>query len=204
MVASELAGPTRLCQYQVFQPVKFSTEWSWSRPLSDITVTWNDYHHKIEQLAVQIHDSDWEFDQIVCLAKGGLRIGDIFARLFNVPLAILSASSYGGADGRQRGKLTFSRDLSMTSANMGGHVLLVDDLADSGWTLKRGIDWLHSHYGFYIEDIRAAVLWYKACSVHKPDYFVDFLEDSPWIHQPFEPYEQMSPTDLAKKLQQQH
>ncbi|MEM9568320.1 MAG: phosphoribosyltransferase domain-containing protein [Cyanobacteria bacterium P01_E01_bin.34] len=171
--------------------------------MSDITVTWNDYHNKIERLAVQIHESDWEFDQIVCLAKGGLRIGDIFARLFNVPLAILSASSYGGANGQQRGKLTFSRDLSMTSANLGGHVLLVDDLADSGLTLKRGIDWLQSHYGFYIEDIRAAVLWYKACSIHKPDYFVDFLEDSPWIHQPFEPYEQMSPADLTKKLQQQ-
>ena len=104
--------------------------------LQEITVTWDDYHRKVEQLAVVIYDSGWQFDQLVCLAKGGLRIGDIFARLYGVPLAILSASSYGGADGRQRGQLVFSRELSMTTLNLGRRVLLVDDLADSGWTLK--------------------------------------------------------------------
>ena len=171
-----------------------------SSPLQEITVTWDDYRRKVEQLAVLVHDSEWEFDQIVCLAKGGLRIGDVFARLYGLPLAILSASSYGGASGRQRGKLIFSRDLSMTTANLGSRILLVDDLADSGWTLKRGVEWLQSYYGFYVEEVRTAVLWYKACSIYQPDYYVDFLEDSPWIHQPFEPYEHMSPADLSNSL----
>ncbi|MEC8284217.1 MAG: phosphoribosyltransferase, partial [SAR324 cluster bacterium] len=31
---------------------------------------------------------------------------------------------------------------------------------------------------------------------YKPDYYVDYLEDSPWIHQPMEKYESMSVTDL--------
>ena len=171
--------------------------------MQDLYVTWDDYHRKIEQLAVMVYESDWEFNQIVCLAKGGLRVGDVFARLYDLPLAILSASSYGGAGGRERGKLIFSRDMSMTTLNLGDRVLLVDDLADSGLTLKRGIEWLQTHYGFYIDEIRTAVLWYKACSIHKPDYYVDYLPDSPWIHQPFEPYDNSTVAELAVRLKKE-
>jgi uncharacterized protein len=46
------------------------------------------------------------------------------------------------------------------------------------------------------------VLWQKACSVFSPDYSVDYLPDNPWIHQPFELYEQMQPADLAQRLGQ--
>jgi len=29
--------------------------------------------------------------------------------------------------------------------------------------------------------------------VIRPDYFVEYLPDSPWIHQPFEMYDEMTP-----------
>ncbi|MEM6445908.1 MAG: phosphoribosyltransferase domain-containing protein [Cyanobacteria bacterium P01_D01_bin.123] len=168
--------------------------------MHEISVTWADYRRKVEELAVKVYNSGWEFNQIVCLAKGGLRIGDTFARIFDLPLAILSASSYGGPDGKTRGPITFSRDLSMTTANLGSHILLVDDLADSGITLKKGVDWLKYHYGFYIEDIRTATIWYKALSTYTPNYYVDFLPDNPWIHQPFEPYDRLTIAELARSL----
>jgi uncharacterized protein len=162
-------------------------------PMSDLYVTWSDYHQNIEKLALQIYESGWQFNQIVCIAKGGLRIGDILCRLFDQPLAILSAASYGGPNNQVRGSITFSQDLSMTTANLGSRVLLVDDLVDSGVSLKRSIPWLEHKYGFYIDEIRTAVLWYKACSIIKPDYYVEFLDDNPWIHQPFEKYELITP-----------
>ncbi len=172
-------------------------------PVSDLHVSWDEYHQKIEQLAVQIHQSGWQFNQIVCLAKGGLRIGDILARLYDVPLAILSTASYSsdnpGDLQNQRSTLVFSHDLTKTTAHLGSHVLVVDDLVDSGVTLKKTLPWLDRKYGFYIEEIRTAVLWYKACSVIKPDYYVDYLKDNPWIHQPFETYELMTPSQLAEK-----
>ena len=64
--------------------------------MKDIYISWEDYHNKIEQLAKKIHDDNLKFNQIICIAKGGLRVGDIFSRLFNVPLAILSVESYHG------------------------------------------------------------------------------------------------------------
>ena len=171
----------------------------------DLHVSWDEYHHKIEQLALKVYQSGWRFNQIVCLAKGGLRVGDVLARLYDVPLAILSTASYrGGGDDRdeersvkdRRGTLVFSDDLTKTTQHLGSHILLVDDLVDSGITLQKTIPWLDRKYGFYIEEVRSAVLWYKSCSIIKPDYYVDYLQHNPWIHQPFEKYETMKPSDL--------
>ena len=106
--------------------------------MSILHISWDDYHKKTEELAVKVHEDGWKFNQVVCIAKGGMRVGDVFARLFNVPLAILSVESYKGEGFKnQRGTITFSRDLAKTSPNIGSKVLLVDDLADSGITLKK-------------------------------------------------------------------
>lgn len=165
--------------------------------MPDLYVSWSEYYQKIEHLAAKVYQSNWEFNQIVCIAKGGLQVGDILSRIYDQPLAILATSSYSGPGNQVQGPLIFSRDLAMTTANLGNRVLLVDDLVDSGLTLKRTLTWLDRHYGFYIDEVRTAVLWYKACSVIAPDFYVDFLADDPWVHQPFEPYEKMAPNELT-------
>lgn len=35
---------------------------------SHVWVTWDDYHRLIEKLALQVFQSGWQFDQILCLA----------------------------------------------------------------------------------------------------------------------------------------
>ena len=164
--------------------------------MSDLYVSWEEYHASIEKLAVQIYRSQWEFDQILCLARGGLRIGDVLSRIYDKPLAILSTSSYGGKDFQERGNLTIANNITMTTATLGKKILLVDDLVDSGVTLARILEWLKQHEEFAITEVRSAVLWFKACSIAKPDYYVDFLADNPWIHQPFEKYENFNLQDL--------
>jgi hypoxanthine phosphoribosyltransferase len=167
--------------------------------MSDLYISWSDYHHKIEQLAVKIYQSGWQFNQIVCLARGGLRVGDILSRIYNQPLAILSTSSYSDMDNHERSNLIISHQLTMTSENLGSRILLVDDLVDSGITIQQTIPWLYSYSQSPIEEIRTAVIWYKACSVVVPDYHVDYLADNPWIHQPFEHYEHITLSELAEK-----
>lgn len=169
--------------------------------MPDLYVSWSEYHHKIEQLAAKIYQTPWDFNQIVCIAKGGLRVGDILCRLYQKPLAILSASSYTGPNNQLRGPITFSAHLAMSNQQLGNKVLLVDDLVDSGVSLHESVKWLHSHHGEMIEEIRTAVIWYKACSVFIPDYYVDYLPDNPWIHQPFEAYEFMNPAELAVRYE---
>ena len=166
--------------------------------MSDLYVSWSKYHEQIETLAALIYQSGWQFNQIVCLAKGGLRIGDILSRLYEQPLAILSAASYYGKNNYQRGAIVFSSHLSMINHHLGNQILLVDDLVDSGISLTEGVNWLQQHHGQEITEIRTAVIWYKASSIFTPNYYVNYLPDNPWIHQPFERYEQISPEQLAR------
>ena len=165
--------------------------------MPELYISWSDYHRKIEILAKKIYQSGWEFNQIICIAKGGLRIGDIFCRLFDQPLAIVYIKSYGGEGNRTRGKITIADQLLMLEPRVGNKVLLVDDLVDSGVSLQQCLFWLQENFSTEIEEIRTGVIWVKGTSVITPDYYVDYLPDNPWIHQPFECYEQMSPEDLV-------
>jgi hypothetical protein len=163
----------------------------------DLYISWDKYNKSIEELALQIHEDGFELNQIVCIAKGGLRVGDILARIFDVPLAILSVESYRG-DGikNQQGGIIFGSSLAKTTPNLGNKVLLVDDLADSGRTLEKCVKWLEHYEGFFIDELKTATVWTKGLSTFTPDYFIEFLTNNPWIHQPFEKYETMIVEEL--------
>jgi hypoxanthine phosphoribosyltransferase len=161
----------------------------------DLWVSWDDYHRAIEGLARMVHDSGWQFDQVLCLARGGLRPGDIFSRIFDVPLAILSTSSYREDVGRVQGTLDIAKHITMTKGSLSGRVLLLDDLVDSGVTLENVHAHLRENFPA-VSEVRSAVIWCKACSSVRPDYFLEYLATNPWIHQPFEEYDSLRPHQL--------
>jgi hypoxanthine phosphoribosyltransferase len=161
-------------------------------------VSYDEYHNLIEKLAIKIHQSGWQFDTILCLARGGMRPGDILSRVFDKPLAIMSTSSYRSDAGTVQGVLDIARFITTPKGEIAGKVLLVDDLADSGHTLKAVIKQLKSNYP-PITELRSAVLWTKSVSIFTPDYSVEFLPSNPWIHQPFEGYDALRPEQLIEK-----
>jgi hypoxanthine phosphoribosyltransferase len=87
----------------------------------------------------------------------------------------------------------------MTKPRLGDKILLVDDMVDSGHTLQAVHAELPRRFA-HMTELRTAVLWWKACSVFKPDYHVDYLPDNPWIHQPFEVYDNLRPDQLKARL----
>ena len=48
-----------------------------------LDISWDEYHKLIERLALKVHGSGWEFDQILCLARGGMRPGDMLSRILD-------------------------------------------------------------------------------------------------------------------------
>ena len=161
-------------------------------------VSYDEYHNLIEKLAIKVHQSEWEFDTILCLARGGLRPGDILSRIFDKPLAIMSTSSYRAQAGTVQGNLDVARYITTPKGEIAGKVLLVDDLADSGLTLNVVIKQLKENYPA-VTEMRSAVIWTKAISNFTPDYTVEFLPTNPWIHQPFESYDAMRAQQLIQK-----
>ena len=98
----------------------------------DLWISWDQYHSLIERLALSIHESGWEFEKIICLARGGMRVGDVLSRIFDVPLGILATSSYREAAGTQQGSLDIAQFITITRGTLDGKVLLVDDMVDTG------------------------------------------------------------------------
>jgi len=165
----------------------------------DLWVSWDEYHRLIERLALKVYESGWKFDQVLCLARGGVRPGDVFSRIFDVPLAILSTSSYREEAGTVRGDLDIAKYMTMTKGPLAGKILLVDDLADSGVTLDKVTRHLSDNFTG-VTEVKSAVIWVKGCSSIMPDYFLEELPHNPWIHQPFEDYDGLRPHQLSAWL----
>lgn len=161
-------------------------------------VSYHEYDSLIEKLALQIYRSGWEFDTILCLARGGMRPGDILSRIFNKPLAIMSTSSYRAEAGTIQGHLDLAKYITTPQGEVSGRVLLVDDLADTGHTLAAVVKMLRESYP-PITDLRTAVIWTKGISTFRAEYSVEDLPTNPWIHQPFENYDNTRPSDLESK-----
>jgi uncharacterized protein len=168
---------------------------------AEIRIGWEEYYRLIEQLALKVSRSGYAFDALLCLARGGLRAGDVLSRIFRKPLGVLTVSSYRDDGGRRRGDLRIAAAISALDGELAGRVLVVDDLADSGLTLKGVVSHLRDSYP-RISELRTAVIWLKACSEYRPDFFVRELPDSPWIHQPFERYDNLAPAQLEQREQE--
>lgn len=161
----------------------------------DLWISWDQYHTLIERLALNLHESGWQFDKIVCLARGGVRVGDVLSRIFDIPLGILATSSYREAAGTQQGQLDIAKFITITRGTLDGRVLLVDDMVDTGMTFNRVGEHLLTQFPA-ITEMKSAVLWWKGHSQASPDYYVEKLPTNPWIHQPFEDYDSLRPHQL--------
>ncbi|HEY7942981.1 MAG TPA: phosphoribosyltransferase, partial [Casimicrobiaceae bacterium] len=42
-------------------------------------VSWEQYNVLVERLALQVYESAWRFNQVICIARGGLRVGDVLS-----------------------------------------------------------------------------------------------------------------------------
>lgn len=162
----------------------------------DLWVSWDQYHRLIEELALKVYESGWKFDRILCLARGGVRVGDVMARVFDVPLGILATSSYREAAGTKQGQLDIAQFITITRGTLEGRVLLVDDMVDTGHTFQRVKEHLREQFPA-ITDLKSAVLWWKGHARVEPDFYMAKLPTNPWIHQPFEDYDSLRPHQLA-------
>lgn len=166
--------------------------------MTDISYTWEEYIELCERLVAKVAESGWEFDNILCLSRGGMRPGDFFSRVYDMPLAVLATSSYREAKGPVQGGLDIAECITGVS-KFSGKLLLVDDMVDSGKTIKEVVAHLKSRYP-EITEIKVAVLWYKAHSVLVPDWHVEYLDTNPWIHQPFELYDAMGKEKIIEHV----
>ena len=165
-------------------------------------ISWDEYNSTVEKLAIQIDESGYKPDILIGVMRGGAIIIDVLSRVFKLKCAYLAVESYSGKGIEdQQGELVFSREMSSTVQNMGGNLLLCDDLSDTGVTLNRSMEWIKQYPPLKgkIKSIKTAILWKKAKSTFNPDFCTIKLKNDPWIVQPFEKYEEIRVDQLKEK-----
>ncbi len=117
-------------------------------------------------------------DAVLAPVRGGLMFGVIASHKLNVPLYPLFYSSKNGAgDDKTQPNVLVALPQAIKT------VLLVDDIADSGNTLKEIVE-AYEHNGV---KVITAVFHYKEGGVYHPDlYYWRIPADSEFINYPYE------------------
>lgn len=149
-------------------------------PANYLPVSWETYHALALSLAEQILTDKKPIDEIVAISRGGLTLGHLLTDLLKIPISTISIQSY--TDIQTQGEVKITARLQ--TPIRGKHILLVDDVADSGKTLERAVSYLHE---FEPSSVTTVTMFYKPRSTFHPDYVAQ--ETQQWILFPYEPNE---------------
>jgi uncharacterized protein len=132
----------------------------------------------LREIIQQIESSEYIPDYIVGIARGGLIPAVYLSHYFNKPF---HAIHYSLRDGKTGGEVyTDAENFLRVFSNEGKKFLIVDDIADSGVTLKEILKQIGN-----IEQHRLAVLHYNVDQDNvTPDYFgrkMHKATDPKWI-----------------------
>lgn len=151
-------------------------------------LTWQGFGDACRQIAQQIADSGWMPDLIVAIARGGmLPAGAISYALSVKANGAINVEFYTGV-GKTMLEPEILEPYMDISSLEGKRVLIVDDVADSGKTLKLIMD-LIAKEGLSMGsdtakvDARSATIYLKPTSIIKPDYV--FKQTDKWINFPW-------------------
>lgn len=127
----------------------------------------------IDDLAADVA-ADYDPDTVVWINKGGASLGPRVAHYFGeLPVGSITAESY--EDGEQGDLTLYDHALDQVR----GNVLLMDDIADSGRTLKAVEEELDAHDR--VEVVRTAAIHVSDDCNHPPDYRHETVPDDIWV-----------------------
>lgn len=132
----------------------------------------------IEKLAAMIRLNNEKFDYIVGIERGGLHVSVPLAKMLDVSHKSIKISFYGEGSERAKDPTVDMHGLVIQKTDK---VLFVDDLVDSGATLKYFKDNIQCKYK------SASLFWNKDGKYGlEPDYYVDLKFMNTWLTFPWE------------------
>ena len=153
-----------------------------------IAPSWDQLDALTHEVAKQVLESEYNCDLVVALAKGAWPMSRSFVDfLGKSDLASLGIKFYSGINKRLKEPQVY-QDLPVEVKNKikGKKVLLFDDVADTGESLRFAIDYLLECGA---AEVKTATIFMKARTIVVPDFYG--AETDAWIIFPFEVREMM-------------
>jgi len=145
-------------------------------------LTYEEFGRATRELAQRISDSGFRPDIVLSIARGGFFLGAGLGYALGVKNAfMMSVEFYTGVNERLAMPVVLPPVPSKVDLS-GAVVLIADDVADSGHTLKMVTDFCAET----VREVRSAVLYEKPHSVILPDYAwkqTDQWIDFPWSYE---------------------
>jgi hypoxanthine phosphoribosyltransferase len=172
-------------------------------PEDALRLSWDDVYNQSVELASMIEEqcarTGEQFDVMVVLPRGGYYPANIVARELGFGATDLLHASIGSYDDASTNRQAEFKLGQMPAAEQvkGKNVLVIDEVCDTGQTLKFLTEHLHAAGA---ELVRVGVLHYKP-SLSKTDFVPDWKVGTTdkWIVYPWEPHEQKGLTSKARR-----
>ncbi len=142
-------------------------------------LTWETFGSATRSIAEDVAASGWIPDIVVAVARGGLTVAGALAYALGVKnCGTINVEFYTGVEERLPVPVVLPPSLDLVEVD-GLNVLIVDDVADTGHTLRLVAEVLSQH----VASARTAVLYHKSQSVIVPDY--SWKATDAWINFPW-------------------
>ena len=133
--------------------------------------SYENFKNDTKKLITLVENSD--FDAIVAIARGGMTLSHVMAEGLDIrQVQSIRTELYDKTNKRDQISIFAQCDF-----NTAKKVLVVDDIADSGDTLKAVMQHLNS--AFEHVEFTSATLFYKKTSIYEPDFWIN--EAKEWI-----------------------
>ena len=109
---------------------------------------------------------DKKFDAIVAIARGGLSLAQMLGEYYDIR-EVYAINTIGYEDNK---KLEKTKIFNIPDIKNAKYVLIVDDIVDSGDTMKLVLETLSERYPG--TEFKTAALFYKPSACIKPDWYV--------------------------------
>lgn len=129
-------------------------------------LTWETFGAATDELATQIHNSGFDPEIVIAVARGGMIPGGALTYSLGVKLTdAINVEFYTDVEETLPDPVLLAPMLD-TDSIRGKRILVVDDVADSGRTLALVLKLLRG----FGADVRSAVLYAKPTTVINPDF----------------------------------
>jgi len=157
-------------------------------------ISWNKLQHLVQSLAQIIQEDNFHPDILIAISRGGFIPARILCDQLGIQkLTCIQIEYYKGINNvKKEPNLIFPLNADIN----GLHVLIVDDVSDSGTSMIAAIDHIKNQGA---KTVKTSSIHIKPWTEYIPDYYSEKVDK--WIIYPWEIIESLN--ELTQKLHQQ-